>query len=113
MLPQARAGKLRLLATTGAARSPLTPDVPTASQAGLPGFEFATWFTVAAPAGTPRPIIDRLNAEILKAAALPEVREQLPAAGYVIYRSSPEQLTKAISDGIVRMGKILREANTR
>ncbi len=113
MVPQARAGKLRLLATTGATRSPLTPDVPTAGEAGLPGFEFATWFAVVAPAATPRPIIDRLNAEILKAAALPDVREQLQAAGYVIYRSTPEQLTEAITDGLARMGKIIRDANIK
>ena len=113
MLPQARAGKLRLLATTGTTRSPLAPEVPTAREAGLAGFEFATWFAVVAPAATPRPIIDRLNAEILKAAALPEVREQLQAAGYVIYGSSPEQLTLAITDGLARMGRIIRDANIK
>ncbi len=113
MVPQARAGKIRLLATTGTTRSPLTPDVPSVREAGLPEFEFATWFAVVAPAGTPRAVVDRLNAEILKAAALPEVREQLQAAGYVIYASTPEQLTEAITDGLARMGRIIREANIR
>jgi tripartite-type tricarboxylate transporter receptor subunit TctC len=113
MVPQAKAGKLRLLATTGTTRSPLTPDVPTVREAGLAGFEFATWFAVVAPAGTPRALIDRLNAEILRAAALPEVREQLQSAGYVIYGSTPEQLTESISDGLARMGRIIRDANIR
>ena len=113
MVPQAKAGKLRLVATTGTARSPLTPDVPTAHEAGLAGFEFATWFAVVAPAATPRPIVDRLNAEILKAITLPEVRDQLQSAGYVIYGSTPAQLTGAITDGLARMGRVIREANIK
>ena len=113
MAPQARAGKIRLLATTGAARSPLTPDVPTVREQGLAGFEFATWFAVVAPPGTPRALVDRLNAEIVRAANLPDVREQLQAQGYVIYGSSPEQLTEAIVDGLTRMGRIIREANIK
>ena len=125
MAPQGRAGKIRILATTGTARSPLTPDVPTVREAGaagipgapagtqLSGFEFATWFAIVAPAGTPRPVVDRLNAEIVKALNLPEVREQLQSAGYVIYGSTPEQLTEAITDGLARMGKIIREAGIK
>ena len=113
MVPQAKAGKIRLLATTGTARSPLTPDVPTAREGGLAGFEFATWFAIVAPAGTPRAVVDRLNAEIIKAVNLPDVREQLQTAGYVIYGSTPEQLTEAISDGLARMGKIIRDANIK
>ena len=118
LVPQHKAGKIRLLATTGTARSPLTPEVPTVREAGLggaqlQGFEFATWFAVVAPAGTPRAIVDRLNAEILKATALPEVREQLQSAGYVIYGSTPEQLALAISSGIERVGKTVREAGIK
>jgi tripartite-type tricarboxylate transporter receptor subunit TctC len=113
MSAQAKGGKIRLLATTGAARSPLTPDVPTVREAGLPGFEFATWFAIVAPAGTPREIVDRLNAEVVKAANLPEVREQLVKQGYDVYASSPEQLTEAIRDGLARMGKTIRDANIK
>ena len=115
MVPQHKAGKIRLLATTGTARSPLTPDVPTVRETGaqLAGFEFATWFAVVAPPGTPRASIDRLNAEILKAAAIPEVREQLQSAGYVIYGSTPEQLTEAITTGLAQVGKTIREANIK
>ncbi len=121
MVPQAKAGKIRLLATTGTARSPLTPDVPTvretagsgAGTSTLASFEFATWFAVVSPAGTPRAIIDRLNSEILKAAALSEVRDQLQSAGYVIYGSTPEQLTASITDGIAKVGKVIREANIK
>ena len=113
MSAQARGGKIRLLATTGANRSPLTPDVPTVRESGLAGFEFATWFAIVAPAGTPKDIVDRLNAEIVKAANLPEVRDQLLKQGYDVYASSPEQLTDAIRDGLARMGKIIRDANIK
>jgi len=68
---------------------------------------------VVAAAGTPRAVVDRLNAEILKAAALPQVREQLQAAGYAIYGNTPEQLTEAITDGLAHMGWIIREADIR
>ncbi len=128
MVPQHKAGKIRLLATTGTTRSPLTPDVPTVREAAggaggvggagsassaLASFEFATWFAIVAPSGTARAIVDRLNAEILKAAALPEVREQLQSAGYVIYGSTPEQLTEAISGGIDRVGRTIRDARIK
>src|SRR6202008_24832 len=97
---QAKAGKLRVLAVTGTKRSPLMPDVPTASEAGVPGFEFGTWFAVVAPAGTPRAVLDRLNAEIVKAASLPEVRDRLVEQGYDVEASSPERLTESIRDGL-------------
>jgi tripartite-type tricarboxylate transporter receptor subunit TctC len=113
MSAQAKGGKIRLLATTGVSRSPLTPEVPTVRESGVAGFEFATWFAVVAPAGTPKDIVDRLNAEIVKAANVPEIREQLTKQGYDIYASSPEQLTEAIRDGLARMGKTIREANIK
>jgi tripartite-type tricarboxylate transporter receptor subunit TctC len=113
MSAQAKGGKIRLLATTGTGRSPLTPEVPTVRESGVAGFEFATWFAVVAPAGTPKDIVDRLNAEIVKAANVPEIREQLTKQGYDIYASSPEQLTEAIRDGLARMGKTIREANIK
>jgi tripartite-type tricarboxylate transporter receptor subunit TctC len=108
---QAKGGKVRLLATTGAARSVLTPDVPTVREAGVPGFEFSTWFAVVAPAATPKAIVERLNAEIVKAANLPEVRDALGQQGYEIYASSPHQLEEAMREGLARMGKVIREAN--
>ena len=110
---QVKAGKLRVLAVTGPKRSPLFPDVPTAIEAGLPGFEFGTWFAVVAPAGTPRAVLERLNAETVKAASIPEVRDRLVEQGYDVEPSSPERLTESIRDGLARMGKIVREANIK
>jgi tripartite-type tricarboxylate transporter receptor subunit TctC len=110
---QAKAGKLRVLAVTGAARSPLLPDVPTVRESGFADFEFATWFAVVAPAGTPRAIVDRLNAEIVKAAASPEVRDALLPLGYDVDPGTPEQLTESIRAGLARMGRIIREAGIK
>jgi tripartite-type tricarboxylate transporter receptor subunit TctC len=110
---QAKAGKLHVLAVTGRERSPLLPDVPTMTEAGFPGFEFATWFAVVAPAGTPREILERLNAEIVKAANIPEVRNRLVDQGYDVEASSPARLTESIRDGLARMGKVIREAGIK
>ncbi len=110
---QAKAGKLRVLAVTGAERSPLLPEVPTVRESGIPDFEFATWFAVVAPAGTPRAIIELLNAEIVKAAAAPDVRDALVPLGYDVAPGSPEQLTESIRAGLARMGRIIREAGIK
>jgi len=110
---QAKAGKLRVLAVTGTERSPLLPDVPTVRESGFPDFEFATWFAVVAPAATPRGIIDVLNAEIVKAAAAPDVRDALVPLGYDLAPGSPEQLTESIRAGLARMGRVIREAGIK
>jgi tripartite-type tricarboxylate transporter receptor subunit TctC len=110
---QAKGGKLRVLAVTGAERSPLLPDVPTVRESGFADFEFATWFAVVAPAGTPRAIVDLLNAEIVKAAAAPDVRDALLPLGYDVAPGSPEQLTESIRAGLARMARIIREAGIK
>ena len=110
---QAKAGKVRVIAVTGAQRSPLLPDVPTLAEAGLSGLEFATWFAVVAPANTPRAVIDRLNAEIVAAATAPDIRSRLNEQGYDVEASSPQRLTESIRDGLARMGKVIREAGIK
>ena len=87
-----RGGKLRLLAVTTRTRLPQFPEVPTVSESGLPGFEFNSWFALMAPARTPKPIIARLNAEVQKALADPDVRSRLDAQGLTVRGSSPEEL---------------------
>ncbi len=84
------AGLLRALATTGKTRNNLMPDVPTIAETGLPGFEASLYYGLVAPAGTPRPIIDRLNQELLNALASDEVKKQLSADGTEITPSTPE-----------------------
>lgn len=110
---QVKAGKLRALAVTGMQRSPLLPDVPTAAESGLPGFEFSTWFAVVAPAGTPRAIVDRLSREVQHAATLPETRARLVEQGYDVDPTTPEKLAEAIRDGRAKMNAIVRSAGIK
>ncbi len=108
-----RAGKLRLLAVTTRNRLPQFPDVPTVSESGLPGFEFNSWFALMAPAHTPKPIIARLNAEVLKALADPDVRAKLDAQGLTIRGSSPEELGTATRAQLAKYARVMKEANIR
>ncbi|MFM2148301.1 MAG: hypothetical protein RLZZ187_607 [Pseudomonadota bacterium] len=81
-LPMVREGRLRAVAVTSARRDPGLPDVPTVAEQGFAGFEALTWFALVAPAGTPAPIADRMNAEVNRALSAPEVRQRLDAAGF-------------------------------
>jgi len=106
-----KGGKLRLIGVTTPARLPQFPDVPTVSESGLPGFEFNSWFTIMAPAGTPKDIIARLNSEIVKALADPEVREKLNAQGLTIRGSSAEELRSATRDQLAKYARIVKQNN--
>jgi tripartite-type tricarboxylate transporter receptor subunit TctC len=108
-----RGGKLRLLAVTTRNRLPQFPDVPTMSESGLPGFEFNSWFALMAPAHTPKPIIARLNAEVLKALADPEVRARLDAQGLTTRGSSPEELGSATRAQLAKYARVMKDANIR
>jgi tripartite-type tricarboxylate transporter receptor subunit TctC len=109
-VPHLKAGRLRILAVTGAKRAPTMPDVPTVAEAGVPGYEFGIWFGMFAPAGTPKAVITRLNREIVKALATPEMREQLAKVGVDAESSSPEQLGKLLRSEVVKWEKIIKAA---
>jgi tripartite-type tricarboxylate transporter receptor subunit TctC len=89
-LPRARNGQLKGLAVTSAKRNSLAPDIPTMDEAGVPGYEATAWFGVAAPAGTPKPVVDRLNAEFVKVLRDPQNAQKLEALGLAIAADSPE-----------------------
>jgi tripartite-type tricarboxylate transporter receptor subunit TctC len=108
-----RGGKLRLLAVTTRNRLSQFPDVPTVSESGLPGFEFNSWFALMAPAHTPKPIIARLNEEVQKALADPDVRERLNAQGLTIRGSSPEELGTATRAQLAKYARVMKEANIK
>jgi tripartite-type tricarboxylate transporter receptor subunit TctC len=105
-----RAGKVRLIGVTTPQRMPQFPDVPTVSQSGLPGFEFNSWFAVMAPAGTPKPVLQTLAAEISKALADPEVRDKLVAQGLTPRGTSPDQLGKEMRGQLARYGQRIKQA---
>jgi len=109
----AKSGKLRIIGVTTAQRLPQFPDVPTVSESGLPGFEFNSWATVVAPAGTPRDIVARLNAEIVKALAAPDVREKLLAQGLTPRGSTPEELRQATREQLARYATLMKQAGIK
>ena len=113
ILPHIKAGKLRGLAVTGSRRLPSMPDLPTIAESGLPGYEASSWYGVLAPAGTPREIVARLNAELLKALEQPEVRTSLLAEGAEPIGGTPEQFAAHIGSEKERLGKLIREAKIR
>ena len=107
-MPQIKAGKLRPLAVTTARRSAQLPELPTVAEAGLPGYEAVGWFGFAAPAGTPREIVGKLNREIVRILNLPEVRERLIGLGAEPVGDSPEQFAQFIKAEAAKWGKLVR-----
>lgn len=113
IVPHIKAGKLRALAVTGKKRSPLLPEVPTIAESGLPGYEAGSWYGILAPAGTPRDIVMKLNAEIVKALKQPEVRERLATEGAEAIGGTPEEFAAHIKAELARMGKVIGDARIR
>ena len=109
-LPQIKSGRVRALATTGSVRSIVLPDVPTVAEAGVPGFESKAWFGVAAPQGTPQPIVERLNTVMGKALATAELKERFKEIGAEPAPGSPEQFGTFIKAEIVKWGKVVRDS---
>ena len=111
--PSVKSGRLRALAVTTTSRSGALPDVPTMAEAGLPGFQMQSWFGLLAPAGTPRPIISRLNAETNKALNTPEMKSAIATMGANVMSGSPEQFADHIKSEIGRIGEIVKAAGIK
>ena len=112
-LSHVQAGKLRALAVTGAKRAPVTPDLPTMSEAGLPGFEFSIWDGMLAPARTPKETISKVNAEIVKILQMQDVKEKFSAMGAEPTGSTPEQLATFMKADADKWANILKESGAR
>ncbi len=115
-LPQIQAGKVRALAVTSAKRSPYAPDIPTMAEAGVPGYAEAgndLWFGVFLPAGTPKPIVERLNTDIRKALASPELSQVMRAQGYDAWTLDPAAFLAFIRDDHAKWGKVVKSANIK
>jgi tripartite-type tricarboxylate transporter receptor subunit TctC len=109
-LPHMKAGKLRALAVTTATRSSVAPDVPTVAESGLAGYELSSWQAVFAPAGTPKPIIDRLYIEIDKILKTPDVAKRLGELGLDISGMPPAELAKLVASDVPRLGKVVKDS---
>lgn len=112
-LAQINAGKFRALAVTTAKRSHVLPQVPTVAEAGVPGFDVSVWYGIFAAAGTPAPIVQRLNAEFLKAMAVPAARQAIENAGYQVVGSSPAELDAHVRSEIARWSKVVRDSGAK
>ncbi|HXF80751.1 MAG TPA: tripartite tricarboxylate transporter substrate binding protein [Usitatibacter sp.] len=109
----ARGGKLQLVGVAMPAPHPAFPNVPTVSSSGLPGFQFNSWFTIVAPAGTPKEVVSRLNAEVVKALADPVVRERFRDQGLTVRGSSPEELGAATREQLARYAQLFKAAGIK
>jgi len=108
-----RAGKLRPIATSGPKRTPIAPEIPTVAESGVPGFAVTSWFGVAAPARTPRLIVDRLNAEFVRALNTPDLRERLKGMGADPVGNTPEQYTDYVQNEIAKWAKVIKAAGIK
>jgi tripartite-type tricarboxylate transporter receptor subunit TctC len=112
-LPYVKAGRLNAVAVTNPKRSPVVPNVPTVSESGLPGFEALQWFGVFVPAGTPKDIVSRLHAEIIKLLKLPDVRERLASLGAEVVGNSPEQFASFQKADSAKWAKVVKQSGAK
>jgi len=112
-LPFINANKLKVLAVTGKDRSPVVKSVPTLAESGFPGFDMVSWQALVAPAGTPRAVVDRLNAEVAKVLKTPEMKEKMTGLGTDIVANSPEQFAQYLREETAKWSKIVRDAGIK
>ena len=112
-VPHVQSGRLKPIAVTTAARSPLLPSVATVAESGFPGFDDHTWFSFFAPAGTPAPVVNRLNKEINRILQMPEVKSRLDAQSLVFTPNTPQQFAAALKVEVARYAKMVKESGAR
>jgi tripartite-type tricarboxylate transporter receptor subunit TctC len=112
-LPHIRSGKLKAMATTGAKRAPALPDLPTVAEAGVPGYESGVWFGIVVPTGTPKDVIDKLNADTRKAMALPEFQKRMTDLGYELVGGSPAEMGEMIQAELKRWGPVVKASGAK
>jgi tripartite-type tricarboxylate transporter receptor subunit TctC len=112
-LPHIKSGKLVAIAVSNAERTALMPDLPTVAESGLPGFDAGSWFGILAPAGTPREIVTRLNAVVVKSLTTPELRERLSSQGAAPVGGTPEQFGRHVQAEIAKWAKVVKAANVK
>jgi tripartite-type tricarboxylate transporter receptor subunit TctC len=111
--PQIKAGKLKALAVTTADRSKLAPDLPTMAEAGVAGFDISTWFGLLAPAGTPKDVIAKWNADVTRILNSPEMRERLTLLGAEAAPTTPEQFAAFIQRELAKYARIVKASGAK
>ncbi|MDB5872051.1 MAG: tctC [Ramlibacter sp.] len=112
-LPLVKGGEVRAIGVTSANRSPAAPNIPTIAESGLPGFEATSWFALYAPAGLPRDVLARINAETLRVMALPDVKEKLSALGLDIATGTPDALAAFMQVETAKWAKVVKESGAK
>ena len=112
-LAQIQGGKFRAVAVSTSKRSHVLPQVPTIQESGVPGFDISAWYGIFAPAATPPAIVQRLNAEIVKAMNAPQAKDRIEASGYQIVGSTPAQLDQHVKSEITRWAKVVRDSGAK
>jgi tripartite-type tricarboxylate transporter receptor subunit TctC len=112
-LPVVKEGKLRAIGVTSSKRSPSAPEIPTIAEQGLPGFEATSWFAVFAPAGTPRPVIDQLHAEMVRIFNLPDVQQKLRTLGLDPILGGPDELARVQQSEIAKWAKVVKDSGAK
>jgi len=112
-MPQIQAGRLRAIATTGAKRLAVLPDLPTVAEAGVTGYESSTWTAMAAPARTPQQVIERLNREVNAVLQLPDIQVRSAAMGSVITGGTPEWFQDYLRSELAKYGKLVKQAGIK
>ena len=113
VVPHLKSGRLKLLAVSGAKRSPAAPDIPTVIESGIPGYVFDVWYGMLLPGRTPAAIVNKLNTEMNRALKNPSVAQRFAAAGLDVAGSSPEEFRKQIREEIVKWRKVVAAANIK
>jgi len=108
-----RAGKLKALGTSGKTRSAVTPEIPTVAEAGVPGYEATIWLGLMAPAATPKPLLERLSAEVKKVIHSPDVKENWGKQGAVPMDMSPEEFGKFVRADIAKWAKLVKDTGMK
>jgi tripartite-type tricarboxylate transporter receptor subunit TctC len=111
--PQIKAGRVRAIGVTSLKRTPVMKEVPAIAETGLPGYEVSTWYGLFAPAATPRAVVDKLNAELVRILALPDVKERLGAEAYELPADTPDQFTALIKAELGKWAKVVRETGVK
>jgi tripartite-type tricarboxylate transporter receptor subunit TctC len=113
MAPNVQAGKLRALGTSGRTRSSVLPDVPTISEAGVPGYEAVIWLGIMAPTGTPKPIVDKLNAEIRRIVSAPEMKDTWAKQGAVSMSMTTDEFARYLREDIEKWARIVKMSGAK